>query len=105
MAKGGSALAGAGGGALLCSWSGPGAAVCGVIGGAAAWLLADAAVIGIDEFFNREEFESQLRMILDEDRAQRRDQFSAALAKKAAAIDTERDKVFRMRDLPPDGHD
>ena len=99
LAKGGGVLAGAGGGALLCSWSGPGAAVCGVVGGAAAWLLTDAVVVNIDEYFNREDFENELRTLLDEDRAKKRKQLTAALRDKAVAIDAEVERIFRMRDL------
>ena len=97
--KGGTILAGAGGGALLCSWSGPGAVLCGVVGGAAAWLLTDAVVVNLDEYFNREEFESDLRALLDEDRARIRSILLAALEDKAAAIDEQTDEIFRLRDL------
>jgi hypothetical protein len=99
VVKGGTILAGAGGGALLCSWSGPGAVVCGVVGGTAAWFLTDSVVINIDEYFNREDFENDLREILDEDRAQVRDLLMLALENKAAAMDEEMDQVFRLRDL------
>ena len=99
LAKGGGVLTGAGGGALLCSWSGPGAAVCGVVGGAVAWFLTDAVVVNIDEYFNREEFEAELRAILDEDRTEKRELLAAALEAKAAAMDAVVDEIFRMRDL------
>jgi len=69
IAKGGGILAGAGGGALLCSWSGPGAALCGAVGGVAAWLLTDAAVVNLDKYFNRDAFEAELRKMVDDDRA------------------------------------
>ncbi|MEP3333614.1 hypothetical protein [Sedimentitalea sp.] len=99
LAKGGGVLAGAGGGALLCSWSGPGAAVCGFLGGAAAWLLTDAVVVNIDEYFNREDFEDELRKMLDEDRAEKREQLTAALRDKAVAMDAAVEEIFKMRDL------
>ena len=102
LAKGGGVLTGAGGGALLCSWSGPGAAVCGIVGGAAAWFLTDAVVINIDEYFNREEFEAELRSILDEDRAEKRDLLHATLEDKATAMDTAVEDIFRIRDLYTD---
>lgn len=101
-AKGVGVLAGAGSGILLCSWSGPVAAVCGIAGGAAAWFLTDAAVVNIDEFFNREEFEAELRMLLDEDRAKKHDFLTALLAEKAAHMDSAMSKDFRMRDLSSD---
>lgn len=97
--KGGSLLAGAGGGALLCSWSGPGAVLCGAVGGAAAWFLTDAVVVNIDEYFNRDEFEGDLRAILDEDRAEKRNLLTGALEAKAAAMDAAKGEIFRMRDL------
>ncbi|KIN78173.1 hypothetical protein [Sulfitobacter mediterraneus] len=99
LAKGGGVIAGAGGGALLCSWSGPGAAVCGVVGGAAAWLLTDAVVVNIDEYFNREDFEDELRKMLVEDRAEKREQLTAALRDKAVAMDAAVEEIFKMRDL------
>lgn len=99
LAKGGGVLTGAGGGALLCSWSGPGAAVCGIVGGAAAWLVADAVVINIDEYFNREEFEAELRAILDVDRAEKHDLLADFLQYKATTMDDAVDEIFRIRDL------
>jgi hypothetical protein len=92
-------VTGVGGGALLCSWSGPGAAVCGIVGGAAAWFLTDAAVINIDEYFNREDFEAELRAILDEDRAEKHELLVTALQQKAAAMDAALEAIFKMRDL------
>ena len=100
--KGGSVLVAGGGGALLCAWSGPGAVVCGAAGAAAAWLITDAAVVNIDEYFNREEFESDLRAMLDEDRAEKRTLLIAALDQKAAAMDAAAKEIFRLRDLSSD---
>ena len=102
VAKGGGFLAGAGGGALLCSWSGPGAALCGIVGGTAAWLLADAAVVNIDEYFNRDEFEAELRALIDEDRAARQLLIEEALRNKAAQMDAATNEImkdFTLRDL------
>lgn len=91
VVKGGGVLAGAGGGAFLCSWSGPGAALCGAIGGVGAWLLADAAVVNIDEYFNREEFEADLRKLIDESRAESLDMINAALEQKALSLSDHQD--------------
>ena len=96
-AKGGGALAGAGGSALACSWSGPGALICGVVGGVAAWVLTDAVVINLDEFYNRDEFEVELRAIIDEDRAVRQAAFEDLLAAKVAAMN----ETFRLSDPAP----
>ena len=87
VAKGGGIMAGAGGGALLCSWSGPGAAVCGVVGGATAWFLADAVIVNIDEYYNRGEFEAELRAMIDEDKATKKKLLEAALRDKAFEMD------------------
>ena len=102
LAKGGGLITGFGGGTLLCSWSGPGAAICGVVGGAVAWFLTDAVVLNIDEYFNREDFEAELRAILDEDRAEKRDLLVASLQAKATAMDATVEEIFRMRDLHTD---
>ena len=83
VAKGGGVLAGAGGGALACSWSGPGAIACGAIGGIAAWLITDAIVVNIDEYFNRDDFEVELRVLIDEDRATMTLRLESALQEKA----------------------
>lgn len=102
VAKGGGVLAGAGGGALLCSWSGPGAALCGIVGGTAAWLLTDAAIVNIDEYYNRAEFEDELRMMIDDDMRAKEVMIEAALVSKAAAMDVASGSIleeFTLRDL------
>jgi uncharacterized protein YaaW (UPF0174 family) len=95
IVKGGGALAGAGGGALFCSWSGPGAAACAVVGGVGAWLLTDAVIVNIDEYFNRDEFEGELRAILDDDPAAKTQLFEEALKKKALEMDKAA-KTFKL---------
>lgn len=99
-AKGSGVLAGAGGGAALCAWSGPGAALCGVVGGAAAWLLADAALIKLDEILHRDAFEAELHALIDQDRALRTAALRAALARKTQQVlpDTQ-DQPITLRDL------
>lgn len=55
----GAAATGAGFGAML---GGPiGAAVGGVVGGVVGWIGTDAAVISVDEWLNKDEFEQELR--------------------------------------------
>lgn len=95
-----SALAGAGGGALLCSWSGPGAALCGVVGGVAAWFIMDSAVINLDEYFNRDEFEADLRQMIDADRAEKARLFRSTLERKSKMLG---DTDFTLRQLPEPG--
>jgi hypothetical protein len=68
--KGGGVLAGAGSGAALCSATGPGAVVCGVVGGLIAWLVVDKVAIELDEALNREQFEADIHMAIDEQQAQ-----------------------------------
>ncbi|SNS97202.1 hypothetical protein [Antarctobacter heliothermus] len=96
IAKGGGIAAGAGGGALLCSWLGPGAAICGAAGALVVWLATDAAIIGLDEYFNRDEFEAELRLMLDKDRAAKRLVLENALTRKASAMED-----FRLNQLAP----
>ena len=103
-AKGGSALAGAAASALACAWAGPVAVACGVVGGVVTWVLVDGAVITIDEYFNREEFEAELRAMLDEDKAARQRFLEQALAQKAAAMDAAVEEMIRdftLRELSP----
>ncbi|MEX0971203.1 MAG: hypothetical protein WD046_12245 [Paracoccaceae bacterium] len=85
-AKGGAIVAGIGTGAGLCSWSGPGAAVCGAVGGLVAWFAADAAIVNIDQYFHADEFEAELRLLIDDSRAQTRALLLAALDVKARAL-------------------
>ncbi len=68
--KGGGALAGAGAGAAICSPSGPGALVCGAVGGLIAWIAVDKAVIELDEALNRETFEDEIHAAIAEQQEQ-----------------------------------
>ena len=87
VAKGTGVLGGAGVGALAGSWLGPiGAGVGGVIGGVGTWLFVDAVVINIDEYFNRDEFEADLKQMVDENRATVRSQLLLALDSKHADL-------------------
>ena len=95
VAKGTGILGGIGAGALVGSWLGPpGAAIGGIIGGAAAWLAVDAAVISIDEYFNRDDFEADLRMMVDEHRSVVRSHLISALEQKSEDIEN-----FTLHDL------
>ena len=97
--KAGAALAGAGGGAALCAWAGPFAAICGVGGGIFAWLLADGAIVNIAELFNRDEFEDDLRKLVNEHKAEMKRRFEQALRERFLLLD-EAAEPFRLRDLP-----
>lgn len=95
VAKGTGVLGGAGSGALIGSWAGPvGAAIGGAIGGAVAWFAVDAAVIMIDEYFNRDEFEADLRLMVDEHRSDVRGHLIKALDQKSEDMEN-----FTLQDL------
>lgn len=74
-----SALTGAGAGGLACSWAGPGAVVCAGVAGVATWIAVDAAVIKLDEYFNRDEFEAELAAMVAEMRTDLRNDLVQAL--------------------------
>ncbi len=100
--KGGVSLAGAETGAIVCSWAGPIAVACGAIGAVTAWLLADAAIIHVDEIFNRDEFEAELRGLVDEHKASVKRSLEQELQSDAKDMDRMKEKVvadFRLRDL------
>lgn len=95
IAKGSGILSGAGLGALGGSWAGPvGAAVGGVVGGAVAWFAVDAAVINIDAYFNRDDFEADLRIMIDEHRSVVRGYLISAVEKKLENMEN-----FTLQDL------
>jgi hypothetical protein len=95
VAKGTGILGGAGLGALGGSWGGPvGAAVGGAIGGAAAWFAVDAAVVSIDEYFTRDDFEAELRLMIDEHRGVVRGHLTNALKRKSEDMQS-----FTLKDL------
>lgn len=83
----GAALTGAGVGALTCSWAGPAAVLCGVAGGAATWFAVDSAVVRIDAYFNRADFERDLAEMVDALRGDIEARALSALQQKAAAFD------------------
>src|SRR5690606_21458376 len=95
IAKGTGILGGASLGALSGAWAGPiGAAVGGAIGGVAAWFAVDAAVITIDEYFNRDDFEADLRVMVDEHRNVVRANLISAVERKSDDM-----KNFTLQDL------
>lgn len=94
-AKGASIMAGGGSGALIGSAGGPiGSIVGGVVGAVATWLTVDKVIIEIDEYYNRPEFESDLKAAIDENRAELRASILAGFATKKQGIDS-----FTIRDL------
>jgi len=87
--KGGGALAGASSGAALCSPTGPGALVCGAVGGLIAWLAVDKAAIELDEALNRDAFEADIHAAIDAQQSllkrQLQEVYGGLLARKMAA--------------------
>ncbi|MCV2447477.1 hypothetical protein [Paracoccus sp. DMF] len=83
----GGVLTGAGSGAAACAWSGPAAAACGVGGAVIAWVAVDAAVIRLDEYFNRDDFEADLRKQIADHKAATREAIIQALGIKAEEME------------------
>ena len=100
---------GIGAGAVLCSWSGPGAGLCAAVGGVGAWIVADYGIVKLDEYWTRDEFETDLRSMLDDQKKAQKAAFEQALAGKAAAA---RDGIqaeiqqhdFTLRELSGEGN-
>lgn len=77
-------LGSAGTGAAVCSPGGPVASVaCAVGAGLIGWFAVDAAVINLAEFFNRDEFEAEMRTLVDEQRNKLRIAVTNALSRRA----------------------
>ena len=80
----GGAAAGAGAGATL----GPvGAAVGGIVGGLAGWLGVDVGAVKLDEHFNRDQLERDLKALVDERRSDVREAVSEAIEARLQAFD------------------
>lgn len=96
VAKGATSFfAGAGTGAAVGTLLGPvGTAVGGVVGGVATWFAADAAIISVDEYFNRDDFENELRLMVDENREELKHFLLEAMASKKVDMDD-----FTLREL------
>ncbi|GAB1362394.1 hypothetical protein MASR1M32_16300 [Rhodobacter sp.] len=85
---------GAGVGAAACSWTGPGAAGCAVVGAVVTWVAVDLAVLKLDEYVTRDEFERDLRALIDEHKEETRRALQKGLEEMAnAAHKVRRDAV------------
>ncbi len=93
------AVTGAGTGAALCSWSGPGAGLCAAVGGVGAWIVADYGIVKLDEYWNRDEFEADLRKMVDEQKAAQRQALEQALAARAIAVQEMSDEIVQQHDF------
>lgn len=85
-AKWAATASGAGSGAVLCSWAGPGAGICAAGGAVIAWVAVDVTVLKLDEFWSRDDFENELRLMIDNDKAERKKQLENALRGKANEV-------------------
>jgi len=81
--------------AAACSWTGPGAAACGVIGGVIVWVATDVAMINLDEYVTRDAFERDLRGLIDDHKKETQRAMEQMLASKILAVETERKVVVR----------
>jgi len=96
--KGGGVLAGAAGGAAVCSPAGPVAIVCGIASGVATWLVVDKVFIEIDEAVSRDEMRADILSVLAEEKAALREslvaRYSTLVAAGANTIRSTTDGVF-----------
>lgn len=83
--------------AAACSWTGPGAVACAVVGAAITWVATDVAMIKLDEHVSRDDFERDLRALIDDHKKQTQRAMEQMLASKILAIETER--KFLVRDI------
>lgn len=75
-------LTGGASGAAVCSWTGPGAAACGLIGAGIAWVGTDVAMIKLEEYLKRDDFEKELHALVDEHKAETRKALEAMLVER-----------------------
>ncbi|RTZ73784.1 MAG: hypothetical protein DSZ00_05720 [Gammaproteobacteria bacterium] len=98
-AKGGSVLAGAGTGALICTPGGPLALLCGAAAGIATWLAVDLVVLEVDEQLNREELEAEIGQAIQVEEERLKD----SLKRLYASWMKERLNRFRERAVAGEG--
>lgn len=90
---------GAGVGGAACWWAGPGAGLCAAVGGVGAWIVADYGIVKLDEYWNREEFEADLRGMIDEQKASHKAALAQALAARAAAVQEVTSEIVQRHDF------
>ena len=81
--------------AAACSWTGPGAAACAVVGAAITWVVTDVAMIKLDEYVTRDDFERDLRALIDDHKKETQRAMEQMLDSKILAVETERQVVVR----------
>ena len=90
---------GAGVGGAACWWAGPGAGFCAAVGGVGAWIVADYGIVKLDEYWNREEFEADLRGMIDEQKASHKAVLAQALAARAIAVQEVTGEIVQRHDF------
>ncbi|AZL58335.1 hypothetical protein EI545_05460 [Tabrizicola piscis] len=93
------AVTGAGTGAAICSPTGPGAGFCAALGGVGAWFLADSAIVRIDEYWTRDEFEADLRKMIDDQKSAHRAALEGALTARAVAVHKLTSEIVQQHDF------
>jgi len=93
------AVTGAGVGAAICSPTGPGAGFCAALGGVGAWFLADSAIVRIDEYWTRDEFEADLRKMIDDQKSAHRAALEGALTARAVAVQKVTSEIVQQHDF------
>lgn len=94
---------GAGAGGILCSWAGPAAAACAVAGGVISWVGVDLAMIKLDEHVSRDEFQQELRTLVDEQKAAIRTVLQDVVRERLHSAQSERKDVvmkISLAELP-----
>ncbi len=103
--KAGAKAASLGSGAALGAAAGSfvpglGTALGGILGAALVWVATDKAVIEVDEYWNREAFEAEIRTLVDEEKRRIKEQLQQAYDRYLAQIDAEmRAMLEKMRPL------
>ncbi|WP_405402663.1 hypothetical protein [Paracoccus sp. Ld10] len=84
---------GAGAGGILCTWAGPAAAACVVVGGLISWVGVDYAIIKLDEHVSRDEFKQELEALVEEQKAAIRTVLQNIVRERLHSAQTERKDV------------
>jgi len=101
-AKGGSVLAGAGTGALICTPGGPLALLCGAAAGIATWLAVDLVVLEVDEQLNREQLEAEIRKAVEAEEEELKDSLKRLYASwLKERLGRFRERAAAAKDGPP----
>ena len=87
---------GAGAGAGVCSWSGAGgAAGCAVVGAVITWIGIDLAMVKLDEYVTRDDFERELRELINDQKEETRRALNEILDRKRQTADSVRKVVVQ----------